>query len=206
MDAGLMRISTLVCGLALVSAAACTPVEMPSLASMSEHLSSRPAMRWDHRPEAAEWTTKTLAAVAKHDAVLASRVPGDIAKWCPAYPEARIADRRAFWVGMLSAVSKYESSWNPKASGGGGAYVGVMQISPATARNFGCGATSSKALKNGAANLSCAVEIMADQVGNDGVVAGNGRHGLGRDWMPFRKSAKRAEMAAWIKDQPYCQG
>jgi hypothetical protein len=164
-----------------------------------------PEMGWDHRPEAPDWTQKTLLAVAAEDAELAASVPRDIAQWCPAYPDAPIENRRAFWAGLMSAVAKHESTWNPAASGGGGRWIGLMQIAPATAQNFGCDATSSSALKDGAANLSCAVEIAAVQVGQDDVVIGNGRQGMARDWMPFRNASKRAEMAAWTSQQDYCQ-
>ncbi len=109
-----------------------------------------------------------------------------------------------FWAGLLSKVAKYESSWNPAAAGGGGLYIGLMQISPRTAGNYGCEATSAKALKDGAANLQCAVTILSQQVARDGVVAGQGNRGAGRDWMPFRDRAKRAEIAGWTKSQPYC--
>ncbi len=164
-----------------------------------------PAMRWDHRPEAQEWTKRSLIAIAGQDAKLASRVPSDITSWCPAYPKASIQNRRAFWAGLLSAVAKYESSWNPRAAGGGGRWVGLMQISPKTAANYGCAARSSAALKDGGANLECAVKIVAAQVGRDGLVAGNGGSGIGRDWAPLKNRAKRAEMAAWTSRQSYCQ-
>lgn len=162
-------------------------------------------MRWDHRPEAAEWTARSLAAIAAQDATLAAQVPADIETWCPGYEENGLADRRAFWAGMLSAVAKYESSWNPTASGGGGRYIGLMQISPGSARNYGCTATSAGALKDGAANLECAVEMIAHHVAQDEVVAGPGNRGVGRDWMPLRKAAKRAEIAGWTRAQSYCQ-
>lgn len=163
-----------------------------------------PPMRWDHRPEAAEWTATALAAVARRDDVLAGRVPADIAAWCPGYEEASLADRRAFWVGMMSALAKHESSWNPGAQGGGGKWIGLLQISPRTARGHGCAASSAKALKDGSGNLDCAVEIFARDVARDGMVAGKGNRGVGRQWAPFRKGAKRADMAAWTSAQPYC--
>lgn len=165
-----------------------------------------PVMRWDHRPEAEIWTTRALASVERHDDDLTELVPADIAAWCPGYVKADETDRRAFWVGILSALAKHESTWNPAASGGGGRWIGLTQIAPGTARAFGCEATSAGALKDGGANLSCAVRIAAVQVGRDGLVAGNGRQGLGRDWAPFRSADKRAEMAAWTRGQSYCQG
>lgn len=176
----------------------------PADAERSVTRTDSPPMGWDHRPEAESWTTATLLAVSSKDADLAQSVPNDIAAWCPGYASAAITERRMFWAGLLSKVAKYESSWNPAAAGGGGRYIGLMQISPRTAGNNGCAATSANALKDGAANLQCAVIIMSQQVARDGVVAGSGNRGAGRDWMPFRDRAKRAEIAAWTASQPYC--
>ncbi len=164
-----------------------------------------PPMGWDHHPEGEEWTESTLVALSSKDALLSQNVPADIETWCPAYPEADLPARRAFWSGLLSAVAKYESTWNPSASGGGGRWIGLMQISPNTAQNYGCEATSVGALKDGEANLECAVEIMSEQVAKDGVVAGGGNRGIGRDWAPLRSTEKRTEMAAWTREQPYCK-
>lgn len=160
--------------------------------------------RWDHRPEAQNWTAAAFVAVAEKDQILADRIPSDIEAWCPGYNDATLNERRAFWVGLMSAVAKKESSHNPAASGAGGRYIGLMQISPTTARGNGCDATSAKALKDGRENLSCAVEVFSRDVARDGVVAGQGNRGVGRQWGPFRKSSARAEMAAWTAKQPYC--
>lgn len=166
----------------------------------------QPTMRWDHRNEATDWTGRTLMAVAEEDAQLANLVPADIGTWCPGYPQASLIERRAFWVAMLSTLAKHESTWNPRASGGGGRWIGLTQIAPSTARQYGCTARNTAALKDGAANLECAVEIMSENVANDGMVAGDrGTRGMGRDWAPFRKASKRADMAAWVRDQSYCR-
>jgi hypothetical protein len=164
-----------------------------------------PPMQWDHHPEAEDWTESTLVAISTKDPLLSQRIPADIDAWCPGYEDAEIEERRAFWAGLLSAVAKYESTWNPIASGGGGRWIGLMQISPRSAANYGCEATSVGALKDGEANLECAVEIMSEQVAKDGLVAGGGNRGIGRDWAPLRSSEKRAAMAAWTREQPYCQ-
>ena len=57
-----------------------------------------PVMAWDHRPESAQWTDATLAALKAHGAPLLSQVPGDIATWCPGYAEASRDERAAFWA------------------------------------------------------------------------------------------------------------
>ncbi|KAF0115908.1 MAG: hypothetical protein FD150_762 [Rhodobacteraceae bacterium] len=164
-----------------------------------------PPMQWDHHPEGTEWTESTLVALSTKDAVLSEKVPADIETWCPGYVDASVDERRAFWAGLLSAVAKYESTWNPAASGGGGRWIGLMQISPRSAANYGCEATSVGALKDGEANLQCAVEIMSTQVAKDGLVAGGGNRGIGRDWAPLRSNEKRSAMSSWTSAQPYCQ-
>lgn len=164
-----------------------------------------PPMQWDTvHPEAEDWTDSTLVALSTKDELLSDQVPSDIETWCPGYAEAPIEARRAFWAGLVSSVARYESTWNPLASGGGGRWIGLMQISPRSADYYGCEATSVAELKDGEANLECAVEIMSTQVARDGMVAGDGTLGVGRDWAPLRSDEKRAEMAAWTSTQPYC--
>lgn len=200
---GLRAGLTLVLPSLLLAACVIPPIKAPAgMASAA----ARPPMLWDHHAEAGEWTRAALAAVARHDDVLAALVPADIGAWCPGYASAPVEDRRAFWVALMSAVARHESTWNPEAVGGKGQWIGLMQISPRTASRNGCDARTAGALKDGGANLSCAVQIFAHDVARDGVVSGKGNRGMGRQWMPFRKSAKAAEMAAWIRQQPYCAG
>lgn len=174
-------------------------------ATANDEQDELPPMRWDHRPEASIWTAHALTAIEEHPASLPDIIPADIATWCPGYAEAAPSEREAFWAGLMSALAKHESTWNPSASGGGGQWIGLLQIAPATARHYGCEATTTAALKDGASNLSCAVRIAAVQVRRDGMVAGGGAKGMGRDWAPFRNGEKRADMAAWTRAQSYCQ-
>ena len=166
-----------------------------------------PRMRWDHRGEHALWTRSALDAVQGHGAPLISLVPEDIADWCPAYPENGPEKRAAFWVGFMSALSKHESTYKPRAVGGGGQWYGLLQILPATARGYGCRVGTGEALKSGPANLSCAARIMAATVSRDGVVHASQPRwsGVAADWGPMRSPSKRAEMASWLKRQSYCK-
>ncbi len=161
-------------------------------------------MRWDHRPEAEVWTSATLTALSTYGAALPTTNPADIDSWCPAYRTASLERRQAFWAGLLSTLAKHESTWNPRAVGGGGRWYGLVQITPSTARLYGCNARSGEALKNGAANLSCAVRIMARTVARDGVVS-RGMRGVAADWGPFHSARKREDMRAWTSVQNYCQ-
>ena len=163
-------------------------------------------MAWDHVPRAPLWTRAALQAIQTHGQGLVDVVPTDIGDFCPKYPRSGRADRAAFWSGMLSILAKMESTWQPGAEGGGGQWIGLLQIAPSTASAYGCRATTVSALKDGAANLSCAVRIASAQVMRDGVVMsdnGNWR-GLARDWAPFRSTKKRVEMTEWIRSQAYC--
>jgi hypothetical protein len=167
----------------------------------------RPPMRWDHRPEAAVWTGATLRALSDHGAALAATVPSDVERFCPGYGSASDADRRAFWAGLLSALAKHESTWEPRAAGGGGRWLGLLQIAPATAQGYGCRADTRAELFDGAANLSCGVRIAAAQVGRDAeIVGGPGRwRGMARDWAPFRNPDKVDDIAGWTRRQSYCR-
>lgn len=194
----------LLAAVALCAPAACVQTtDQPETAAMS----LLPAMRWDHRPEADKWTVATLAALRREGAVLESTVPSDIAAFCPAYAKAPAADRRAFWAGFISAVAKHESTWNPLAKGGGGKWIGLMQIAPQTAQANGCEASSGKSLTDGSANLACAVKIAAKQVGRDGAIVSDASgdwRGAARDWAPLRSAEKRADVAEWTRAQSYC--
>ncbi len=168
-----------------------------------------PVMRWDHRPEADQWTAATLAALRAEGAVLASTVPADVEEFCPKYEAASMPERRAFWAGLLSALAKHESTWNPRAKGGGGQWIGLMQIAPGTARTYGCDLPKGAGLTDGSANLACAVKIAAVQVGRDGAIATDGTggwRGIARDWAPMRVGAKRQDIAQWTRGQTYCSG
>lgn len=159
-----------------------------------------PTMRWGARSEGDQWARETLAALDSHGVALVSNVPGDVAAFCPAYSSQGPDERRAFWAGFLSSLAKHESTWNPRAKGGGGKWLGLMQIAPSTWRGYGC----SGEILDGGDNLACAVKIMAKQVGRDGVIAGGGKQGVGRDWAPIQSSSKRADIAGWTRQQSYC--
>ncbi len=172
---------------------------------------SRPApdipvvMQWDHQPASAEWTAASLDMLAGEAAILTQIVPEDAEYWCPGYSDASQEDRALFYTGFLSALARYESTWNPRAVGGGGRWFGLMQIYPPTARYRSCEAQSGTELQNGAANVRCSLRIMAITIPRDGVIS-QGRRGVAADWGPMRDADKVAAMRSWLHQQPYCQG
>ena len=185
-------------GADLAPAASPRPAARPFVREM-------PDLRWDHVRGSDRWTRAVMAALDAHGQRLVDTVPRDIAQWCPAYPDAPEWERKAFWAGMLSTLSKHESTWRPNAVGGGGLWYGLVQILPATARGYGCQARTGEALKDGALNMACAVRILNRTVPRDGVVA-RGMRGVAADWGPFHSARKREDMRAWLVRQPFCQG
>ncbi len=165
-----------------------------------------PPMRWRHKQRRELWNAAALAALRAHGQPLTAMVPGDMDSWCPGYAAADRPGREAFWVGFMSALAKHESTYRPAAVGGGGRWHGLLQISPATARGYGCRARSGADLRVGGENLSCAIRIMAVTVPRDGVIVGNdGRwRGVAADWGPLRVASKRRDIAGWLRAQPYC--
>lgn len=152
------------------------------------------------------WTMAMLTALGNHPRPLESVIPRDIDRFCPAYAENNDAKRNAFWVGLMSALTRYESTYNPEAVGGGGLWFGLLQIAPPTAQHFDCRATTGEALKLPMANLRCAARIMTHTVRRDNAIAlHDGRwRGLAADWGPMRNEAMVDAIASWTREQDYC--
>ncbi len=165
-----------------------------------------PDARWDFRSDSDSWTRAALSALRSHGSDLQDTVPRDIENWCPAYEENPDHLRRAFWVGMMSALVKHESTYRPEAVGGGNLWFGLMQIFPDTARRYGCHATTGEALKDPEDNLSCAIRIMNVTVPRDNAIAVRDSRwrGVAADWGPMTNRSKIAEMSAWTRQQNYC--
>lgn len=153
------------------------------------------------------WNQAALEALRDHGQPLTDMIPIDIDQWCPHYRDADEDERRAFWVGFMSALAKHESTYRPWAVGGDGRWFGLLQIAPATARGYECRAGSGEALKDGGSNLSCAVRIMAVTVPRDGKIFGKDPNwqGVAADWGPMRSPAKRRDISTWLNAQPYCK-
>ncbi len=162
------------------------------------------AARWDGHGEGRDWSVAAMRAIDAAPRDLREVVPADIDAWCPGYERNPPHLRAAFWVGTVSALARHESTFREDAVGGGGAWHGLLQISPATARGYGCEAATGEALRDGEANLACAIRIMSRTVSRDGVVAAGGG-GIAADWGPMSREGLREQMREWVRGQSYCE-
>lgn len=166
-----------------------------------------PRARWEHRRNGELWTRVALAAINTHGRALLDVVPEDISEWCPAYTQNDPRNRAAFWAALLSTLSRYESTWNPGAVGGGGKWYGLLQIYPQTAEFRNCRVQTGEALKHGPSNLNCAVRIMAATVPRDQAISVRDERwkGVAADWGPIRNDWMRQDMQRYTKRQTYCR-
>ncbi|SMY07746.1 transglycosylase SLT domain-containing protein [Flavimaricola marinus] len=185
------------------------PVEVQTGATLrpKARMAFLPAAQWDDRREGALWTRAAMSAIRANAPSLATVVPRDIETWCPGYASNPPHLRQAFWVGMMSALAYYESTHRPDAVGGGNRWFGLLQIYPPTARGYACRARTGAALTDAEDNLSCAARILNVTVARDRAVAlHDGRwRGVAADWGPMTTASKRNAMAAWTREQSYCQ-
>ena len=162
------------------------------------------AVRWDGAARSEAWTSAALRSLDAYGAGLVEMVPADIEASCPSYASLDEAGRKAFWTNLVASLAYHESTWQPGVAGGGGQWIGLLQIAPATARGYGCVARDAEALRNGAANVSCGIRIMSRTVGRDGVIS-EGRRGIAADWGPFQQANKRADIHNYTRALPYCR-
>jgi hypothetical protein len=195
-----MKYTRLSIGLALLTHAGCnaTPnTANPAVAEIDSAAASS-------RPEDAHGSK-----------LLASNV-SDIAAFCPGYPASDSTARRAFWVGLISALAKHESNYNPAAkyeegfADSNGKKVisrGLLQISIESGRGYHCDIPNDESLHDPNVNLTCAVKILNRLVSRDGILASNSApyKGASAYWSPFRDSTKRLDIRNWTKAQAYCR-
>ena len=166
-----------------------------------------PRARWERRRDGHLWTRVAMSAVRTHGRALIETVPRDIGEWCPAYADQDDAGRAKFWTAFLSTLSRYESTFDPRAVGGGGLWFGLLQIYPQTADFRKCRVRSGEGLKHGPSNLNCAIRIMAITVPRDGAISlkENRWKGVAADWGPIRNDWMRRDMQRYTKRQNFCR-
>jgi hypothetical protein len=127
---------------------------------------------------------------------------GDMPKYCPKYKSLSAGDKANVWAVLFVAIAKRESSYNPKASmveSDGSVSQGLFQL---TYGNRHCPKSRAQAdLNDPKVNIACAINLAADFVARDGVVAAGGYmsqgapapKGLARYWSVVRVPDKRSK-------------
>ena len=154
---------------------------------------------WSEANQDGSWTQMAQQAVAA--TTLAGQNPKDIDKFCPKYSKLNKTFKNKFWVGLLSAMAKYESNFNPQTkytekfkdkTGKKVISRGLLQISieSANQKRYDCKIKAAKDLHGPATNLLCGAKILSSWVESDGVVAYHKAKNKGgaRYWSVLRTS------------------
>ena len=171
---------------------------------------------WSATNRDGTWTRAAENAVAATS--LPDQVPRDIRKFCARYSELRSDSRIMFWAGLLSAMAKYESSFNPETAftetlrdshGNNVISRGLLQISIESANQdrYACKAAAAKDLHDPVINLSCGAQILAAWVEADGAVTSTDGDIVGgaRYWSVLRAPNPSLEkISAITRDFPFC--
>ena len=146
---------------------------------------------WAHMPQSDAWTALAAGSIDAIGSPLLKTVPSDIDAFCPAYERLDDTGRRAFWVGLLSAMARFESGFDPSVSFDERAHCpscdwaltrdgrhvisrGLLQLSQESANAYrGCPVSiaDEEKLHEPALNLRCGVAIMSRLVSRDGVIS-----------------------------------
>lgn len=174
---------------------------------------------WDSNPDGADWTRLTRLAIEEVGGGLIGSDPADMDRFCPGYSGlTRGAEKTAFWVGLISAMSRYESGHDPTVryeedfSTSDGRPVisrGLLQLSQESANGYaGClvPLTDEERLHEPALNLRCGVIILARWVARDGLIADevSPYRGGARYWAVLRKPDTIAAMADFTRGLDVC--
>lgn len=220
------RLAALAALMALSSCGVKQAVSAPTL------FPAAPPMSWEEQQESAAWTEAALSALSSEGVTLMSSMPADVLEYCPNYAKQTQPQRAAFWAGFVSAMARQESGLNPLASGGNGLRMGLMGISPKSAKSSGCEGS----LLDAKANVTCAVRILAREVARDGAIhsaaqgapalvephaaseakggekSGRGItinagrwFGVAREFVSLRSAGGRSAIANFTRRQSYCR-
>lgn len=175
---------------------------------------------WDERADGAQWTAFTRAALATDGRALRTAEPTDAAAYCPAYATLNEEEREAFWLGLVSSMARFESSFRPETSfqesfndrtGKPVISRGLLQLSHESANSslYRCGIQNSEELHDPRTNLTCAVRIITALVSKDDAIGTlqNGRwRGGSAYWSVLRTtSGSNTKIRAYTNRMAICQ-
>ncbi|NCN27371.1 lytic transglycosylase domain-containing protein [bacterium] len=169
--------------------------------------------RWEpsNPNDGRDWTYHTYDEVEDLGPSLMTVKPVDVEAFCPGFSKLDDSGRKNFYTYLLSAMSKFESNYNPSVKyqeafndrfGNPVISRGLLQLSKESANGYGCNIGNEQELHDPYVNLSCAIRILDRWVGRDGRIAGNvsgGWKGGARYWSVLRKESTLGSIQAWTK-------
>jgi hypothetical protein len=149
---------------------------------------------WDGVADGAAWTQITLSELRGAGQGLLTTEPADIDAFCPSYRTLDTDQRAAFWVALISGMTRFESTFDPKvrfsefdncqtdacrqsmltADSRKVVSRGLLQLSQESANAYrGCSVPVDReeSLHDPALNLHCGVVILTRLVTRDGVIS-----------------------------------
>ena len=174
---------------------------------------------WDAQAaDGASWTAHLSTSMETLGTSLLTVNPADGATFCPQYANLSTAQRKAFWIYLISAMAKFESNFKPSMTftesfkNADGEYVvsrGLLQLSVEDGAIYGCGFTSSDSVYDPDLNLDCSVRILNYWMKKDARIAGqvNGAwRGGARYWSTLRSTGAPYASIVKLTDKiPFCK-
>lgn len=157
-----------------------SPTVSPSPTPDAETLAVAPI--WEAaKTDGKKWTAHVMTQLDVLGDDLLDVIPADGTTFCPKYNSLTRAQRKNFWVYLMSQMTKYESSFNTNlkytedfddSNGNPVISAGLLQISIESGNAYGCAFKSTSDLLDPYQNLSCGIRILNRWMGKDARIAG----------------------------------
>lgn len=151
-----------------------------------------------------------------------AKVPRDVRDWCPAFRQQTLQGRKAFYLGLISGIARYETDFraNVKYLEASGHYSrGLLQLGQLALsyypQEYRCDASGDpRQLHDLQENISCGVMLISHWVNRDGYIAAPGNRGDGdaryfgaaRYWSTLRDVGRgRDDIRAFTRRLPVCR-
>ena len=177
-----------------------------------------PAFDWDGKhADSLLWNQWAYEAVEDKGSNLLNELPSDVSLFCPNYSNLNHEDQKFFWISLVAAMARFESSFRPETTyqeefrDRFGELIisrGLLQLSIESSRGYGCVLENAQQLHNVEDNLHCTIKILNLWVGRDGSIAGkkNGTwQGGARYWAVLRRDSIKNQIIKKTSESSICQ-
>lgn len=195
------------------------PIPLPPPTIEPPKNEDKTAPLWESKKvDGTKWTEHANYALDSLGKNMLGVVPADSSTFCPNYKNLTYEQRKEFWVYLISAMSRYESNFNPDAryqenfKDSQGEFIisrGLLQLSIESSQGYQCGFSKAQELHDPYKNLSCGIRILDRWMERDGRIAGkvgNAWKGGARYWSVLRTGGNPyASIVQMTKSIPICK-